>query len=546
MIMKPLSKPLSYIIGLFALACSVAFAGTNSELNVGNRTSIIYAPSNYNNPALVISMHGMGLGTWWTPGAMQFEAIADTANFIVAYPQGVNSRWDIGGDTDVQFILAIIDSMANRYQIDRNRVYATGFSMGGMMSWHLACKIPDKIAAIVPGNGYPLGGMSGCSEERYVPALQIHGTADDFVSYSGFVNSFLPSQISRYGCPTSAIKTMPYPTETNGRNAEQLAQPSKSFLEYYGPCSKDGKTSELYLLSVDGMIHDWATPNRANTNEDPNYTGKPLDVNGTWEAWNWMKTRSLQGDIPVLTVPTARDSVFNGDFTQGPQGALGWTFNTWGGSASGTVENEEYKMEITETGTENSSIQLIQNGIVLQQGQHYQIQFDARANTNRTLEVNVELDVSPWTSYLSQITQFDLTTSTTQYTLPFTMSQPTDSNSRIAFNAGAATGTIYIDNVTIAQVEAPTKTHTRNTPTLTINQTAHTLQLSLTATQHQPYAITVFDLWGRPVQQTTVPSNHPGHIMWSTDYSKWPAGVYLIRIAGGDKSSESLMIYIAH
>ncbi len=85
-------------------------------------------------------------------GAMKFEALADTANFVVVYPEGENSSWDIGGNKDVNFIVAIIDSMYNRYQIDRNRVYATGFSMGGMMSWHLSCKIPDKIAAIVPGN----------------------------------------------------------------------------------------------------------------------------------------------------------------------------------------------------------------------------------------------------------------------------------------------------------------------------------------------------------------------------------------------------------
>jgi poly(3-hydroxybutyrate) depolymerase len=199
----------------------------------------------------------------------------------------------------VNFILAIIDSMYNRYQIDRNRVYASGFSMGGMMSWWLSCKIPDKIAAIVPGDGYPLGGMSGCSEVRHVPALQIHGTADDFVSYSGFVGSFLPSQITRYGCPTTAVKTSPYPVGVNGRNAAQLAQGSKSFMEYYGPCEKDGLTSELALLSVDGMIHDWATPDKLNTNDDTKYNGKPFDVNGTWEAWNFMKTHSLDWDIVV-------------------------------------------------------------------------------------------------------------------------------------------------------------------------------------------------------------------------------------------------------
>jgi len=297
-----MSKVMKYLMLILLLAGSV-FAATSWTLKVGSRTAVIYAPDNRSNPALVISMHGIGGGTWWTPGAMQYEKIADTANFVVAYPAGANSAWDLTGTSDVNFILAIIDSMYNRYQIDRNRVYASGFSMGGMMSWWLSCKIPDKIAAIVPGDGYPLGGMSGCSEVRHVPVLQIHGTADDFVSYSGFVGSFMPAQRTRYGCPSTPVKTSPYPVEVNGRNAAQLAQGSKSFMEYYGPCEKDGLTSEMALLSVDGMIHDWATPDKLNTNDDTNYNGKPFDVNGTWEAWNFMKTHSLTGDIVVVVTP---------------------------------------------------------------------------------------------------------------------------------------------------------------------------------------------------------------------------------------------------
>lgn len=267
---------------------------------MGTRTATIYAPDNRDKPALVISMHGIGGGAWWSLGAMDYKPYADTGNLVVAYPNGENSQWDLGGDKDVNFVLAIIDSMSNRYQIDRDRVYASGFSMGGMMSWYLACKIPDKIAAIVGGDGYPLGGLSGCSEVRHVPALQIHGTADDFVSYSGFVGSFLPSQRTRYGCPANPETTKPYPVEVNGRNAKQLAQPSKSFLEYWGPCEKNGLTSELALLSVDGMIHDWATADKANGSDDPNYKGKSYDV--TFDAYS-TGARTIEANVEQDTDP---------------------------------------------------------------------------------------------------------------------------------------------------------------------------------------------------------------------------------------------------
>jgi len=254
------------------LIAGAAFAGTQTELKVGTRSAIIYSPDKRDKPALVIGLHGMYGSAGWSQGAMKYEKIADTANFIVAYPGSEGNFWDISGDKDVNFILAIIDSMYNRYQIDRNRVYVSGFSMGGMLSWHLSCKVPDKIAAIVGGNGFPLYGMSGCSEKRHVPALQIHGNSDDFVKYTDFVGSFMPAQRARYGCPATPVKTSPYPVGVNGRNALQLAQPSKSYMEYYGPCEKDGLKSEMALLTVNGMIHDWATPDKANTNNvQPEY-----------------------------------------------------------------------------------------------------------------------------------------------------------------------------------------------------------------------------------------------------------------------------------
>lgn len=282
-------------IAKFLLPCllvaGVAFSATRSDLKVGNRTAIVYNPTGYKNPPLVISMHGMGIPASMNQGMMMFERYADTAKekFITVYPQGIDSRWDLGGNTDINFILAIIDSMVKRYGVDRNRVYATGFSMGGMMSWYLSCKIPDKIAAIVPDDGYPMGGMSGCSEVRHVPVLHIHGTADDFVSYANFVNSFNPAQLTRYGCPNK-VTIKPYPA--NKPN-------SQSFKDVWSPCVKNGLKSEINLIHVTGMIHDWATPGKMNANDDPKFKGKSFDIDGTQEAWNWMKLQSLNGSVGV-------------------------------------------------------------------------------------------------------------------------------------------------------------------------------------------------------------------------------------------------------
>ena len=314
--------------------------------------------------------------------------------------------------------------------------------------------------------------------------------------------------------------------EHDGRDAAQLAQPSKSFRDDYGPCTINGLTSEISLISVDGMNHDWATAGKLNGRSDPNYSGKPFDVNGTWEAWNFMRTHSLKGTInskpslnvlttgkgavdlsPVgpsydkgtqvtltakpqagwafdswsgtgasgntnpltITFDTTRtitanftrlpnsDLEVNGDFGSGSDG---WTFNTWNGSsATGSVVNGEYQILIANVGTSNSDIQLIQNGILLENGTSYQVQFDAYAASDRTLEANVEQDVSPWATYLDSLRTFNLTTTKTTYSYTFNMAAATDSNGRISFNAGASTETVFLDNISIKALSAGIRPH---------------------------------------------------------------------------------------
>lgn len=291
-----LLMPILIVAGAALPASTVTYT---FKVNGTSRTALVYVPAGTAKPPLVISMHGVGIPASWNQGMMLFEPIADTAKFIVVYPSAVNLSWDLSGTSDINFITTIIDSMVKKFNVDRTRVYASGFSMGGMMSWYLECKIPDKIAAIVPGDGYPLGGASGCSETRHVPALHIHGLADDFVAYSG-IHAFLKTVETRYGCPTKADTTKPYPVGKDGRDSAQLASKSGSYYEHWGPCTKNGLTSEVNLISVDGMVHDWATPGKANANSDTKYKGKPFDINGTWEAWNFMRQWSLSGTTGVL------------------------------------------------------------------------------------------------------------------------------------------------------------------------------------------------------------------------------------------------------
>ena len=80
---------------------------------------------------------------------------------------------------DVGFTEALIAALAAEYNIDLKRVYATGHSNGGYLSFQLACQLNNKIAAIasVSGSMTPET-FDNCNPERPTPILQIHGTAE--------------------------------------------------------------------------------------------------------------------------------------------------------------------------------------------------------------------------------------------------------------------------------------------------------------------------------------------------------------------------------
>jgi polyhydroxybutyrate depolymerase len=170
------------------------------------RSYTIVLPSTYTETVatpLVIALHGGG------GSGTQFEASslltpkAEAAGYAVVYPNGTASgalglqTWNGGGCCgaavtdnidDVNFIRQMIASLTTRYKLDPRRVYATGHSNGAILSYRLACELPDRIAAIAPNAG-PLmlpGGLSpDCAPSRPVPVLHMHSKLDANVPITG-------------------------------------------------------------------------------------------------------------------------------------------------------------------------------------------------------------------------------------------------------------------------------------------------------------------------------------------------------------------------
>ena len=413
---------------VLALSCVALLAGSafaeNLKVDGKDRSMIVYAPKNIEqNRPLIIQMHGMNQDAPFQQDAAKWEPIADTARIVVVFPNGENKAWDIGGDKDINFLKAIINEMYQRYGIDKKRVYVSGFSMGGMMSYHAANKMGDMIAAIAPVSGG--GGVN--SPKRAMPILHTHGTSDEVVNYNSTANT-VKSWASAQKCSSTSQKIKPYPAN-KPRSAASL--------EIWSGCTDN---VEVRLMTIEGKGH-W-------------YSTDEASVHTSVEIWNFVKNYSLDGvtpSAPAVVVPTNRDEIFNGGFDSS---AVAWDLQLHGNaSATGTVKEGKYELDISAIGTENYQVQLIQHDLHLAKDTWYEITFDASADAARTLEVNVEQHESPWASYLDEKQNFEIGTESKTYSFKFMMTAATDTNSRLSFNAGTATGKLTLDNVKISQLD---------------------------------------------------------------------------------------------
>lgn len=171
---------------------------TNETISIGpeNRTYVRYLPVGFDiseSLPVVFVLHGLGdIAT--NMAGVGTNNIADTARFIAIYPQGTlnsfgSNAWNNGTllastSDDIGFINALIDNMINFHNVDPARVYVTGFSMGGIMSYHLACALNDRIAAIASMSGtMSTGDIASCVPTYKTPVMHVHGTADATVPY---------------------------------------------------------------------------------------------------------------------------------------------------------------------------------------------------------------------------------------------------------------------------------------------------------------------------------------------------------------------------
>lgn len=156
-------------------------------VNGQKRNMVVFTPNTLpaKSPLLIVT-HGMNQDPEYQYGSDKIYEMIDTAKFVVTYLRSDGNTWDTGGTKDQNFVIKTIDEMAARYNIDRDRVYWSGFSMGSMLIHHCMPNMQDKIAAFAPTSGIQFSEEPWNNCHKPVNLLECIAYGDDVFGYEQY------------------------------------------------------------------------------------------------------------------------------------------------------------------------------------------------------------------------------------------------------------------------------------------------------------------------------------------------------------------------
>jgi polyhydroxybutyrate depolymerase len=189
---------------------TVLVSGTFVNRNVtvtgqGTRHYSIYIPpfnGDTNPHPAILSLHGGGGTAMMQASTSTLNKFAQGQKIYVAFLEGTGAIQTFNAGSccgsaqtnnidDVLYVQTVLDDIQANYNVNPAKIYATGFSNGGMMSHRLACSVANRFAAIAA-----VSGGSGefdnanvryytCSPSRPIPILHIHATNDRNYPFAG-------------------------------------------------------------------------------------------------------------------------------------------------------------------------------------------------------------------------------------------------------------------------------------------------------------------------------------------------------------------------
>ena len=254
---------------LCALACALSIHAYKQQkvtikVNGENREMQVYTPNTVSsNLPLMIVTHGMNQDAGYQASCDHMYELIDKEKFIIAYLQGINKTWDTGGTKDRDFVFQTIDELYTKYNINKNRVYWSGFSMGSALIYHCMADAVDKIAAFAPTSGIAFGGKEWQRCSKPVNVIHCHAYGDDVFKYNDWdIHGYVQSLAKDLDKCKDYKKTANYRTPGGNTGDKEVWSNGEN-----------GTTVELFSYNA-----NWHNPSTGNSQE----------------IWNFCKQYSLQ------------------------------------------------------------------------------------------------------------------------------------------------------------------------------------------------------------------------------------------------------------
>ena len=254
---------------LCALACALSIHAYKQQkvtikVNGENREMQVYTPNTVSsNLPLMIVTHGMNQDAGYQASCDHMYELIDKEKFIIAYLQGIGRTWDTGGTKDRDFVFQTIDELYAKYNINKNRVYWSGFSMGSALIYHCMADAVDKIAAFAPTSGIAFGGKEWQRCPKPVNVIHCHAYGDNVFKYNDWdIHGYVQSLAKDLDKCKDYKKTANYRTPGGNTGDKEVWSNGEN-----------GTTVELFSYKA-----DWHNPSTGNSQE----------------IWNFCKQFSLQ------------------------------------------------------------------------------------------------------------------------------------------------------------------------------------------------------------------------------------------------------------
>jgi polyhydroxybutyrate depolymerase len=271
------------------------------------RAALLHQPApTVGHPApVLIALHGLGGTGSDFERSSGFDAVADREGFAVVYPDAIDGKWSYGrpiiaampmiGDQtvdDLGFLRMVIGELVDRKVADPSRIYVSGVSRGGLMTYTLACALSDRIAAVAPMiTGMTDHQIEDCHPGRPMPLMLIAGTNDNAQIYDGWIYAA--------GRQASVVESLEYWRVLDGctgQEGEPLPHRNPSdrtrvtVIKWTG-CRND---TEILLYKVIGGGHQ--LPSLAEDTNPMNEQKRGFrnhDIESAEEVWSFVKQFSL-------------------------------------------------------------------------------------------------------------------------------------------------------------------------------------------------------------------------------------------------------------